>query len=83
MYCMRFPQLLARVLGWCVSGYFAVETFRFNIYFQVFAPANAIFAGIGVLLSVGILHVSLAQTILIVDTGTPRLLKMRVLVRKA
>jgi hypothetical protein len=59
-----------------------VENFRFNIYFQVFAPANAIFAGIGVLLLVSILHVSLAQIILTVDTGTPRLLKMRALVRK-
>jgi hypothetical protein len=41
-----------------------MENFRFNIYFQAFPPANAIFAGIGVFLSVGILHVSLAQTIL-------------------
>ena len=38
--------------------------FRFNLYFEAFPPANAIFAGIGVLLLVGIVHVSLAQTIL-------------------
>jgi hypothetical protein len=60
---MHFPQLLGRVLGLWVSGYFAVENFRFNIYYQAFPPANAIFAGIGALLLVGILHVSLAQTI--------------------
>ena len=47
-----------------------MENFRFNIYYQAFPPANAIFAGIGVLLLVGILHVSLAQTILTVDTGS-------------
>jgi hypothetical protein len=41
-----------------------VENLRLDIYFQAFPPANAIFAGIGVLLLVGILHVSLAQTIL-------------------
>ena len=41
-----------------------MENLRFNIYFQALPPANAIFAGIGVLLLVGILHVSLAQTIL-------------------
>ena len=33
------------------------EEFLLNIYFQAFPPANAIFAGIGVLLSVRILHV--------------------------
>ena len=69
MYSMRSPQLLARVLGWCVSGYFAVENFRFDIFFQAFPPANAIFAGIGVLLLVGILPVSLAQIIL--TAGVP------------
>ena len=62
---MRFPQLLVRMLDQCVSGYFVVENFRFNIYFQAFLPASAIFAGIGVLLLVGILHLSLVQTILI------------------
>jgi hypothetical protein len=79
---MRFQQLLARVLGLCVSGYFAVQNFRINIYYQAFPPANAIFVGIGVLLVVGILHVSLAQTILNVDTRAPRLLKMRGLAKK-
>ena len=43
--------------------------FRFNIHYQAFPPANAIFAGISVLLLVSILHVSLPQTILTVDTG--------------
>jgi hypothetical protein len=59
-----------------------VENFCFNIYYQAFPPANAIFAGIGVLLLVGILHTSLAQTILTIDTGAPRLLKMRALAKK-
>jgi hypothetical protein len=35
-----------------------------NIYFEAFPPANAVFAGIGVLLLVGVLHVSLSQPIL-------------------
>ena len=30
-------------------------------FLQAFPPANAIFAGIGVLLSVGIIHLSLVQ----------------------
>ena len=59
-----------------------MENLRFNIYFQAFPPADAIFAGIGVLLLVGILHVSLAQTNLTVDTGAPRRLKMRALAKK-
>jgi hypothetical protein len=29
------------------------------VFFQAFPPANAIFAGIGVLLSVGVMHLSL------------------------
>ena len=41
-----------------------MENFRLNIYFQAFPPANAIFAGISVLLLVGIFHLSLAQAIL-------------------
>jgi hypothetical protein len=59
-----------------------MENFRFNIYYQAFPPANAIFAGIGVLLSVGILHISLAQPILTVNTRAPRLLMMRALAKK-
>ncbi|KAF8489008.1 hypothetical protein F5888DRAFT_1213783 [Russula emetica] len=47
----------------CIRIFFRGE-FRLNIYFQAFPPANAIFAGIGVLLLVRILHASLAQTIL-------------------
>ena len=82
MYCMRFPQLLARVLGKYVSGYSVVKNFRFNIYFQAFPSVNAIFAGIGVLLLVGILHTSLTQTILTIDTGAPRWLKTRALAKK-
>ena len=36
----------------------------FNFYFQAFPPVNVIFAGIGVLLSVSVLHVILMQPIL-------------------
>ncbi len=35
-----------------------------NVYFQAFPPATAIFAGIGVLLSVRVLHLSLVRPIL-------------------
>jgi hypothetical protein len=62
-----------------------MDNFRFNIYYQASTaspPTNAIFAGIGVLLLVGILHVSLAQATLTVDTGAPRRLKMRALTKK-
>jgi hypothetical protein len=46
-------------------GWFVVECFRFNVvYDQAFPVANSIFAGIGVLLLVCILHLSPAQTIL-------------------
>ena len=68
MCCMRFPQLLV-ILGWCVLRYFVMKNFRFNVYCQAFPPANTIFAGIRVLLLVGILHVLIAQTFLTVDTG--------------
>jgi hypothetical protein len=44
------------ILSWRIS--------RSNFYYQAFSPANAIFAGIGVLLVVSILHVSFTQIIL-------------------
>ena len=50
-----------------------------NICLQAFPPANAIFLGIGVLLSVGILHDSLVQPILILMA--PRRSKMPALTR--
>jgi hypothetical protein len=43
-----------------VSSYFLVKNFCSNIASQVFPPANAIFAGIGILLFVSVLHCSLA-----------------------
>ncbi len=46
-------------------------------YFQAFPPATVIFAGIGVLLSVGVLHPSLVRPIL--TPSAPRWLKMRAL----
>ena len=57
-----------------------MEIFRLNIYSQAFPPANAVFAGIGVLLLVGIFHLSLAQNY--IDTGAPRRLTMRALAKK-
>ena len=60
-----FSATVGQGVGLVRIGIFCrVEYFRFNIYFQAFPPANAIFAGIGVFLLVGILHVSLAQSIL-------------------
>jgi hypothetical protein len=59
-----FSATIGQGVGLVCTGIFVVETFRINIYFQAFPPANAIFAGIGVLLLVGILLVLLAQTIL-------------------
>jgi hypothetical protein len=67
----RWASMYRDTLSW---------SFRFNIYFQAFPPANAIFVGIGVLLLVGILHLSLAQNYF--DNGIPRLLTMRALVKK-
>jgi hypothetical protein len=63
-------------------GLVSVKTFRHEefvplIYFQAFPPATVIFAGIGVLLSVGVLHPSLVRPIL--TPRAPRWLKMRAL----
>jgi hypothetical protein len=55
------------------------EEFLLNSYFQAFPAVNAIFAGIGVLLSVGVLHMSPTQTIL--TPRSPRRLKIPVLAR--
>jgi hypothetical protein len=77
-----FSATVGQGVGLVCIGFFVVENFRFNIYHQAFPAANAIFAGIGVLLVVSILHLSLAQTILGVDTGAPRQLKMRALAKK-
>ena len=54
-----FSAIVGQGVGLVCIGIFVVENFHFNAYFQAFPPANAIFAGIGVLLLVGILHVSL------------------------
>jgi hypothetical protein len=48
-------------------------------FFQAFPPANAIFAGIGVLLSVGVMHLSFVR---LLDTA-PRRLKMRALTERS
>jgi hypothetical protein len=77
-----FSATVGQGVGLVRIGIFCRGKFLFNIYYQAFPPANAIFAGIGVLLLVSILHVSLAQTILTVDTGAPRRLKMRALAKK-
>ena len=59
-----FSAAVGQGVGLVCIGTFFHREFCFNMYFKAFPPANAIFAGIGVLLLVGILHVSLAQTIL-------------------
>jgi hypothetical protein len=58
-----FSATVGQGVGLVRIGIFGRGDFRFNIYYQAFRPANAIFAGISVLLLVGILYVSLAQTI--------------------
>jgi hypothetical protein len=48
--------------GRWASEYQVILSWRMSalmIFFQAFPPANAIFAGIGVLLSVGVMHLSL------------------------
>jgi len=64
-----FSATIDQGVGLVCIGIFPHGEFRFNIYYQAFPPANAIFAGINVLLLVSILYVSLPQTILTVDTG--------------
>jgi hypothetical protein len=62
-----FSATVGQVVGLVCIGIFYHGELPFNIYFQAFPPANAIFAAIGVLLLVSILHVLRVQTIL-----TPR-----------
>ena len=76
-----FSATVGQGVGLVCIRIFCRGDFRFNIYYQAFPPVNAIFAGIGVLLLVSILHVALAQTIF-VDTGAPRRLKMRAPAKK-
>jgi hypothetical protein len=53
-----------------IPSYSVVKNFCPNVFFpQAFPPANAIFAGIGVLLSVGVMHLSLVQPILTSPPG--------------
>jgi hypothetical protein len=59
-----FSATVGQGVGIVCIGIFVVENLRFNTYCQAFPPANAIFAGIGVLFLVSILHLSPAQTIL-------------------
>jgi hypothetical protein len=75
-----FSATVGQGVGLVCIGIFCMGNFRFNMYFQVVPPANAIFAGIGVLLTVGIFHVSTAQTI--DRPGAPSRLKMWALAEK-
>ncbi len=52
------------VVGLVNISYSVTNNFSSNIYFQAFPPATVIFTGIGVLLSVGVLHPSLVRPIL-------------------
>ena len=77
-----FSATVGQGVGLVCIGIFCHGESPFNINYQAFPPANAIFAGIGVLLLVGILHVSLAQSVLTVDSRSPRRLKMRAIAKK-
>ena len=66
-----FSATVGQGVGLVCIGIFCHGESPFDINYRAFPPANAIFAGIGVLLLVRILHMSLAQTILTVDTGFP------------
>ena len=59
-----FSDILGQGVGLVNIKWFPREEFLLNIYFQAFPPANAIFAGIGVLLSVRIPHAFLPRPIL-------------------
>ena len=59
-----FTDTLGQGVGLVNIKIFSREEFLLNTYFQAFPAANAIFAGIGVLLSVGVLDVPPTQTIL-------------------
>jgi hypothetical protein len=59
-----FSDTLGQGVGLVNIKMFPREEFLLNIYFQAFPPANAIFVGIGILLSVHILHVFPPQLIL-------------------
>ena len=62
-----FSATVGQGVGLVTITYFLVENFCSNIHFQTYPPANAIFAGIGVLLMVGVLH------LLSLDLLTPNL----------
>jgi hypothetical protein len=59
-----FSETIGQGVGLVNISYSVTKNFSSNIYFQTFAPATVIFTGIGVLLSVGILHRSLVRPIL-------------------
>ena len=69
-----FSDTIGQGVGLVNINMLSREEFLLNTYFQAFPAANAIFAGIGVLLSVCILHISSQQPVLI-ETA-PRWLKM-------
>jgi hypothetical protein len=59
-----FSETLGQGIGLVSIKTFLREECLLKYYFQAFPPANVIFAGIGILLLVGVLCVSLAQSIL-------------------
>ena len=65
-----FSDTIGQGIGLVSINPFFTKNYCSNIYFQAFPSSNVIFAGIGVLLSVGALHVVLTQPIL-----TPRPLR--------
>ena len=74
-----FSDSLGQGVGLVNIKIFPRENILLNTYFQAFPPAAAVFAGIGVLLSVSVLHISFTQTIL--TSSAPRRLKIPALAR--
>ena len=64
-----FSDALGQGIGLVSIYTFFAKNSRSDIYFQAFPPANVIFAGIGVLLSVGVFHVVLMQSIFDAQTS--------------
>ncbi len=72
-----FSETIGQGAGVVSISYSVTNNFSSNIYFQAFPPAAVIFTGIGILLSVGILHPSLVRPVL--TSRGPRRPKMRAL----
>jgi hypothetical protein len=61
---LSFSETIGQGVGLVNISHPVTKNFSSNIYFQAFPPATVIFTGIGVLLSVGILHPYLVRPVL-------------------